>query len=667
LRPLERAETGIAGGRVGLPVSTEGTAPEPNKAALQRNEGLFRAIFAQAAIGIAQIDLDGKLLLVNERLCELLGYTEAELQNSYHDATHPADLEACHLGRRRLLSGEISAHSMEKRLVCKSGAIVWVRRYLSLIRERDNSPHYYILVVEDITEQVAAQEALRQNELWIKQVFDNIPECIFLLDVTLDGRFKFAALNPAEERAVGFSIAEVSGKFIEDVLSEEASNKVLAHYRHCLEVGSLISYEDELNLEIGRRYFHTNLIPLRNAAGRIHRIAGCCTDLTEVKHTQEQALARQKLESIGILANGIAHDFNNLLGGILASSELALTDTPESSPVQEQLQRIRTASIRGAEIVRQLMIYGGKDSPDFEPVDLSLLVTEMLDLLKISISKHAILKIELSDGVPAVHASPAQIRQLVMNLITNASEAIGEREGVIHVTSSLVDLRGGHLVGAANLSQGEYVQLEVSDTGTGIPPEIRASIFDPFFTTKQGGRGLGLSVVRGIVRAHGGGINLVSLPGQGTSFQILLPCREMTMKKSLPSTALAEQLTVRGRTILIVEDEGMLRSAVSKMLRKRGYFVIEAKDGASALDLIRTHNDVEVILLDVTLPGGTSSRDVFESARRTQAGLKVILMSAYGRENIDDAFEGAGIQDFIQKPFLLADLVALIDNVLSSR
>jgi two-component system cell cycle sensor histidine kinase/response regulator CckA len=650
-------------------VSTESTAPGRNPPVSHPSEGLFQAIFSQAAVGIAQIGLDGKVLLLNDRYCELLGYTQAELVNTYFDPSHPDDVAASGEARHRLLKGEIPAHSMEKRMVRKNGSVVWTRRSLSLVRDRDNSPHYYISVAEDISDRVAAEEALRQSEIWTRQVFENIPECIFVLDVTPDGRFKFAALNPAEEKAVGFSTTEVFGKFIEDVLSEEVSNNVIAHYRQCLEAGGLVTYEDELNLEIGRRYFHTNLIPLRDAAGHIHRIAGCCTDLTDVKRTQQQAFASQKLESIGVLANGIAHDFNNLLGGILACSELALGDSAEASPVREQLQRIKTASIRGAEIVRQLMIYGGKDSPDFEAVDISALVNEMLHLLKVSISKHVVLKTELRDKLPAVHASPAQIRQVVMNLITNASEAIGNREGVIRVNSALVEVRrSSPMEATANLAPGDYVKLEISDTGSGMTPELQASIFDPFFTTKQAGRGLGLSVVRGILRAHGGAINLLSAPGRGTSFQILLPCEGMpAARENPPQAAPADKLLNQTGTILLVEDEGMLRSAVSKLLRKRGYSVIEADDGSSALEIIRTRGDgVDLILLDVTLPAGASSRDVFESAQRMRAGLKIILTSAYGREDIDLAFAGA-VEHFIRKPFRLADLTALIQHVLSTR
>jgi two-component system cell cycle sensor histidine kinase/response regulator CckA len=656
--------------RADFNMSAEGTAREWAKGELHESERLFQAIFFQAAVGIAQANVEGEFLLLNDRFCDILGYTPAELRGKTSwDITHPDDREAALDGRRRLLAGEISSHSMEKRYVHKDGTIVSTRRYLSLVRDQDNLPQYFIAVVEDITEKAAAEEALRESELLNKQVFDNIPVCVFLLDVTSDGRFKLRALNPAEEQAVGLSSTEVSGRFIEDVLSEEVSEKVIANYRRCLETGSPISYEDELNLEAGRRYFHTNLIPLRNAVGRIHRIAGCCTDLTDVRRTQEEALARQKLESIGVLASGIAHDFNNLLGGILGCTELALTECANATPVEEHLQRIRTASIRGAEIVRQLMIYGGKESPDFEPFDISAIVNEMLHLLEVSISKHAILKIEFADDLPSVLGSPTQIRQVVMNLITNASEAIGEQEGVIQVTSALARVNGDlPLPGGASLPEGDYVKLEISDTGSGMTPEVQARVFDPFFTTKQVGRGLGLAVVQGIIRAHGGAINLRSVPGHGTRFQILLPCKGRTAKKSSISPVGDAKIPARAGTILVVEDEDILRSAVSKMFQKNGFSVIEANDGSAAIDLMRAHKDaVDVVLLDVTLPGGISSRNVFEEAQHTRAGLKVVLTSAYSKEDIDARFAGLQIERFIRKPFLLGDLRALVQDALSTQ
>jgi signal transduction histidine kinase len=267
-------------------------------------------------------------------------------------------------------------------------------------------------------------------------------------------------------------------------------------------------------------------VPRLTPDGTFVGYIGSCIDITEVKRTQEETLAHQKLESVGQLAGGIAHDFNNLLSGILACAEFALAEMAEGTlPSEEHLGRIRTGAIRGAEIVRQLMTYAGEVRPAFEPVDLSSLVEEMLQLLRISVSKNAILEADLGADLRAVHGNPAQIRQIVMNLVMNASEAIGRRAGRIRVTTVLVrvgrDARGSS---AANLPEGEYVKLEVSDTGTGMTPEVQTRIFDPFFTTKSPGHGLGLAVIQGIVRSHLGAINIVSSAGQGSRFEILLPC-----------------------------------------------------------------------------------------------------------------------------------------------
>ena len=274
------------------------------------------------------------------------------------------------------------------------------------------------------------------------------------------------------------------------------------------------------------RWVLTTGSPRFTPAGVFAGYVGSCADITELKRTQEEALARQKLESLGVLAGGIAHDFNNLLGGILAEAELVEEDLPAGSSVGEEIERIKAVAIRGSEIVRQLMIYAGHDQTHLvEPLDLSELVEEMLELLKVSISKHAVLKADLDKSLPAVWGNAPQIRQVVMNLLINASEAIGEKEGVIHV-STLREARGpgSVVIDTFDLPLGDYVRLEVSDTGCGMTEEARAKIFDPFFTTKFVGRGLGLAVVQGILRDHGGAVDVVSALGQGTTFRVLLPC-----------------------------------------------------------------------------------------------------------------------------------------------
>ena len=247
-------------------------------------------------------------------------------------------------------------------------------------------------------------------------------------------------------------------------------------------------------------------------------------DITEIKRTQEEALFRQKLESVGTLAGGIAHDFNNLLGAVQAQAELGLSELDAGSSCKEELNAISEVAMRGSEIVRQLMIYAGKESGDAGPVDLSKTVDEILSLLKVSVTKHAVIEAHLDHNLPAIRADAAQLRQIVMNLVTNASDAIGDRDGVIRVITRCVNLqRESGASSSRTLPDGDFVELEVSDTGRGMSPQTQAKVFDPFFTTKSSGRGLGLAVVQGIVRSLGGAIHLATEPDKGTTFQVLLP------------------------------------------------------------------------------------------------------------------------------------------------
>lgn len=248
---------------------------------------------------------------------------------------------------------------------------------------------------------------------------------------------------------------------------------------------------------------------------------GSCLDITDLKQAQEETLSRQKLESMGLMATGIAHDFNNLLGTIIASADLLATEQAEGLPSVEEVDRIKTAAIRGAELIRELMIYAGHESPAFEAVDVEALVNEMLHLLKVAISKRVTLNTDFGKDLPPVRASPSQLRQLVLNLITNASDAIGDRPGEIHISTQLVKIAEE---AAAKVPEGDYLRLQVSDTGRGMTRDVRPRIFDPFFSTKESGRGLGLAVVHGIIRTHGGAITVASKPGKGTTFEVLLPC-----------------------------------------------------------------------------------------------------------------------------------------------
>jgi nitrogen-specific signal transduction histidine kinase len=392
-------------------------------------------------------------------------------------------------------------------------------------------------------------------------------------------------------------------------------------------------------------------------------------DVTEIKRNQEEAFFRQKLESVGTLAGGIAHDFNNLLGAVQAQAELGLAELDAGSSCKEELKAIREVATRGSEIVRQLMIYAGRESAVIGLVDLSNTVDEMLSLLKISVTKHAVINASLDQDLPAIRASAAQIQQLVMNLITNASDAIGDRDGEIRVITRRVPLTGElAAISSGTLADGDYVQLSVSDTGRGMSPQMQAKVFDPFFTTKSAGRGLGLAVVQGIVRSLGGAIQLRSEPDKGTTIQVLLPCTETAAPAVGHVRSGGGELAVpfRRGTVLVVEDEGQLRRPVVQMLRKTGFEVFEAADGFSAIDLLRAHGGkIDVILLDMTIPGA-SSHEIVSVAANARQNVRVILTSAYSQETIAGAMSPPQIRSFIRKPFQFEDLLKTLQSSLSS-
>jgi PAS domain S-box-containing protein len=379
---------------------------------------------------------------------------------------------------------------------------------------------------------------------------------------------------------------------------------------------------------------------------------GSDVDITDLKRAQEEALSRQKLESLGLLAGGIAHDFNNLLGSILTTSELVLSELPGGSPAIGGVQAIKSVADRGAGIVRQMMSYAGQENPAFEAVDVGKLVDEMIRLLKVSISKGATLRVELAEDLPTVQANAAQLRQVLMNLVINASEALGEKEGVITVT--LAKVHSG--------ADCDRIRLEVSDTGCGMTEETQAKMFDPFFSTKFAGRGLGLAAVQGIVRSHGGALSVESAPGRGSRIEILLPCASDPARAlgAAPETARSGHGVSLAGTVLLVEDEEMLRRAVSRMLRKKGLHVIEAGDGKSAVDLFRaTAWSVDVVLLDMTLPG-LSGREVLAEIRGVRPDLQVIVTSAYSKDHALESMSAEQPWLYIRKPYQFGDLMELL-------
>jgi signal transduction histidine kinase/CheY-like chemotaxis protein/predicted hydrocarbon binding protein len=388
----------------------------------------------------------------------------------------------------------------------------------------------------------------------------------------------------------------------------------------------------------------------------------------ERRKVQVKLLHAQKLESLGVLSGGVAHDFNNLLVGILGNAGLAMQALPPDSAAREILRDIETAATRAAELTHQLLAYAGKGPFNVQPVDLSRLVEEMGNLLSSAVSKNAKLVYRLESGLPTVEADGTQIRQVVMNLITNASEAIGNSAGTISVTTGQVDADRNELGDSqlgAQLPEGRYVFFEVTDDGHGMHPATQARIFDPFFTTKFTGRGLGLAAVLGIVRAHRGAIRVISAPGKGTTMRVLLPGADAAAAAPAKSPGRVEPAAGATRTgrVLVVDDEETVRTVARRVLESRGFPVRTADGGVSAIQMVREDPQaVDIVLLDMTMPD-MSGAVTLDELLRIRPDLPVVLSSGYSQSDAMPARMPAAA-GFIQKPYRPNDLVEAIRKAL---
>ncbi|MFH0783059.1 MAG: CHASE domain-containing protein [Pseudomonadota bacterium] len=394
----------------------------------------------------------------------------------------------------------------------------------------------------------------------------------------------------------------------------------------------------------------------RDITARIHAEA-------EQQHMEKQLLHAQKLESLGVLAGGIAHDFNNILTAIIGNADLALMHINKESPATENLHRIEKAAFRAADLAKQMLAYSGKGKFVVESINLNLLLEEMLHMLEVSISKKAQLRLNLHQPLPLVEADATQLRQIIMNLVINASEAIGDKNGVIAISSGCLQCDSSSLQDVwlhEDITSGFYVSLEITDTGCGMDKDTQARIFDPFFTTKFTGRGLGMAAVLGIIKGHKGAIKIYSEPDRGSTFRILLPATGKPAH-SLDPHDLIDTWHGSG-TVLLVDDEDTVLDIGSEMLRELGFTPITASDGQVAIDIFNTRDDIRFVILDLTMPR-MDGEQCFRELRQLQPDMKIMMSSGYSEHEVSMKFVGKGLTGFVQKPYTLSTLKEAIKDI----
>ena len=513
------------------------------------------------------------------------------------------------------------------------------------------------------------QEALRRSEEQFRLTFEIAP--IGMAIVAVDGRF--LRVNQALCAITGYAEGELLRRTLADITyaGDLAEQRALDQL---LLKGQLPFFQAEHRYlgkhgQIVDALVHVALV--RDSHGRPLHFTAQIVDVTERKRSEEQRLAlerrlleAQKLESIGMLAGGIAHDFNNLLVGILGNTSLLLTELPPGSPLHQRAARIATAAERAAELTRQMLAYAGKGRFVVEPLDLNALIAEMPQLLSASISKNASLEQQLAPDLPAVEGDGTQLRQLIMNLIVNASEAIGDQPGTIRVSTSTRQVAAAG--DRADLPAGDYVVLEVADTGCGMDQATIERIFDPFFTTKFTGRGLGLAAVQGIVRSHRGTLDVASVYGQGTTFTVRLPCATMPADQAQPGDAGAPVVALEGDLVLVIDDEPEVRLVAEQMLMYAGFEVLLAGSGPAGIELFRRHaHALGCVLLDLTMPN-MDGEETFRALRAIDLGIPIILMSGYSEQEVRKLFDGDGPAGFMQKPFTFKALQAKVQRAVAA-
>lgn len=641
----------------------------------------YQRILETIKEGYYETDLKGNLTFFNGALANILGETVEKLRGHavaelYPDPATQDEMRKTYK-KLRYGGGDVV---VEWPLMRRDGKRRMVEVSISLMTAADGKPCGFRGLVRDVTDRADAEQAFRLAETRYNDLLEEANDIIYTHD--FDGRF--ILLNKAGEQVSGYTREEVYCMNVADIIAPEHRAQAREFLRRRLQGEQVGRYELEIIAKDGRH------VPLEvNARLMVHNgrpvaVQGIARDITDRRraeeqrrHLERQILHTQKLEGLGVLASGIAHDFNNLLVGILGNASLAVRRLPKNSPGITFMKRIENAAQRAAELTNQMLAYSGRGAFIVRPVYLDRLAREIADLARAGIPKKVRLQFDFEGSLPPILGDVAQMHQVVMNLVTNAAEAIGDNVGVITISAQQVTLDADYLARVyfhAEASPGVFVCLAVGDTGCGMNEEQKARMFDPFYSTKFSRRGLGLAALLGIVRGHMGAVNVYSEPGHGTLFKLFFPAIESGASEeggALPDIKESEEAELRkwkaDGLVLVADDEEAVRIFACEVLRRLGMTVVTAYDGKEALALFEKHrNDLRLALIDLMMPF-VNGQEVFEHCRATRPELPVIISSGYSGAEIHDRFRENQPDHFIQKPYRALDLVRAVKSVLDNE
>jgi two-component system, cell cycle sensor histidine kinase and response regulator CckA len=550
------------------------------------------------------------------------------------------------------------------RMLTDSGNYIWIRSISDSIDIGDGINRVQGVIV-DINEQKLAEVALKESLDIIDSFLDSATDAFSVwnsdFDLTLHNKLLpiMYCLDESLNDHIGVNIAEFTPGFKDALENQDFSDVV--------ESGEPFFFDETVvSKDNQEKYLSHKIFRVGNGLGVV------TTDISERvlaederKKLENRFQEAQRMESLSILAGGIAHDFNNLLAGILGNAELILVDSTIERTTQDSVKRIRDAAERAAELTRQMLAYSGKGKFIIKTFNLSDLVQEMANLVKSTISKKAEVLFNLNDAIPPMEGDATQIRQLIMNLLINASDALEMHSGNISISTGTVELDKqtfDKTYFGEECAVGTYAYLEVSDTGCGMNEETLGKIFDPFFTTKFTGRGLGLAATLGIIRGHNGTLKVDSAEGIGTTFKIYFPIVEGGVITEPEKTGNGNSAN-SSETILVVDDEDYIRHITVSMLERSGYSTMVAVDGEDAVRVFKENSEsIDAILLDLSMPR-MSGFEVFEIVREINPFINIVIVSGFSEQESSNVFSGQNRVSFLQKPFRLNSLLMKLSEI----
>ena len=624
---------------------------------LLASEEKYRRIIENTQEVIYQTDMEGRLIFASPSSERVLGYTPEEILGRRLSKLYALPEERTRL--LKLLTETGSVTDFEAELTRKDGSRVWVSTNARLLKDQSGNPIGVEGVTRDVTARKTSEEALRKSEERMRLLIHSSPVGIGIVQ---NGKYAFA--NPALVTIMGASGPnEIVGESLLTFIVPEDRDLVRQRATHRLE-----GLDPPGNYQVGGlkkndERFDMSVWPKRLDYMGKPALLAFVANVTSENLLKAQLLQAQKMEAIGTLSGGIAHDFNNLLTVVMGFSELLLAEKDQKHPEYADLQRIFHAAKNGADLVRRLLMFSRKSEPKPVPMNLNKQIVEVEKLLRRTIPKMIDVKLELSADLPKINADPSQVELVIMNLAVNARDAMPDK-GKLTLRTDIVTLDEEYCRLHVEANPGEYVLLEVSDTGHGMDKKTVGRIFEPFFTTKEIGKGtgLGLAMVHGIVKQHNGYITVYSEVGKGTTFGVYLPAIDGEVETDVETKDIMPAFGTE--TVLLVDDEHLVSDLGARILSKHGYTVLQAVNGREALDLFKKErSEISLVILDLIMPemGG---KECLKEILKIDPQVKVLIASGYSADASVKETIQMGAKGFITKPFRMNELLRDVRRVL---